>query len=1015
MAIQTNKFLPAASSLSIVKKSISIPKGGLLKTSSKESEESSDLTIIKNKVIEIDKILKNNFLLTKESIKLKKKESEKEEFESREKKLEEKPKDELKKPSLNLKIPGVGIFESIKRFLFFTALGRLFELTKQFGPQIGNFIKNIAPVIDFIETLVVNVFKAAVDFIDFGYKAYDTVRNFTKQLGGESFQKTFDEFSKNLNTFINLAIIAGMASTGGTDFGGRRGGGRGGGHIGIRGRTPGRSRYGTSSAAARRYAERFGIDAAKKKFGQESVESLGGKYARSGLTNLARKGAVGILGKGGVKAAIKIIKPLTKAIPVIGGLIEFGLALMEGDKPGRAAFRAIGSVLFGAIGAALGGPFALFTGGVGASLGGEAAGKLYDYMFSGKKSTDNKKTQKKATGGSVSTRGGKKVGGPATRKIKVTKIKKQQIKLQKAKPGKDVGGEKKIKKLFPDPMKPIIPGMKPDPKAVNPLETLRKISSTLKQIPFLGGIMGSSIDIAMGQRPEKSLFMGFGDAIGNLIQSAIDNRVGQSINEIVKSTLAMASGGEVVSRSIGVADQTGKEVGIRVAKLLDSSVDSRIDSVFGDIIKQFEKKPLGVGDTSTLDPTEDVEDDGGGGGSLTKGQWGPLLDLIAGKESGGNYEAMYPSTRLPGATKMTIAEVVRRATGAVGKYQQLPQYLYNRAKAAGLNPEKDFYSPENQEKIIINVNIKGRGGQKWLDNKISDEEFMQGLSQEFASLPNAQGKFYYPGQRSSMTAAKVKAALSKVKKGGYSQEEIAKSEEKGGKIISDAGEDGSGAPGALGGTGNFIQGNSGNSRGIHFHIGPGSQQKGTILQKQYFADARATAKQVVKHFMGKKTLYDGRRGTSYKSATDAEIKAAQDAHTHGPNKGSPGGIDIQVGGAYYPGAKVPFPLQIEGMKFRNDGFGVSADISGSNSFVAHGYKDEKGKVAAQTGGLGNLYAQGGGLISQNQTKKDMSSLKTKASYESTGQTIYVKTVIVEKQIPIPIGGGLSGMSIPAGA
>jgi len=41
------------------------------------------------------------------------------------------------------------------------------------------------------------------------------------------------------------------------------------------------------------------------------------------------------------------------------------------------------------------------------------------------------------------------------------------------------------------------------------------------------------------------------------------------------------------------------------------------------------------------------------------------------------------------------------------------------------------------------------------------------LSQEFASLPNAQGRFHYPGQRSSMTAEKVKSALSKVKKGGY--------------------------------------------------------------------------------------------------------------------------------------------------------------------------------------------------------------------------------------------------------
>ena len=76
-----------------------------------------------------------------------------------------------------------------------------------------------------------------------------------------------------------------------------------------------------------------------------------------------------------------------------------------------------------------------------------------------------------------------------------------------------------------------------------------------------------------------------------------------------------------------------------------------------------------------------------------------LMDTIASPESGGNYEAMYPSTTLPGATKMTIAEVARKASGAVGKYQNMPEYLVQRAKDAGLDPNKDLYSPENQDKI----------------------------------------------------------------------------------------------------------------------------------------------------------------------------------------------------------------------------------------------------------------------------------------------------------------------------
>ena len=49
--------------------------------------------------------------------------------------------------------------------------------------------------------------------------------------------------------------------------------------------------------------------------------------------------------------------------------------------------------------------------------------------------------------------------------------------------------------------------------------------------------------------------------------------------------------------------------------------------------------------------------------------------MIAGKESGGNYEAMYPSTTMPGMTQMTITQVINKASGAVGKYQQLPRFL----------------------------------------------------------------------------------------------------------------------------------------------------------------------------------------------------------------------------------------------------------------------------------------------------------------------------------------------------
>ena len=166
------------------------------------------------------------------------------------------------------------------------------------------------------------------------------------------------------------------------------------------------------------------------------------------------------------------------------------------------------------------------------------------------------------------------------------------------------------------------------------------------------------------------------------------------------------------------------------------------------------------------------------GGGNVSGKWGPLLSLIASKESGGNYEALNPGTTLPGATRMTISEVAREAervgtskggTGAVGMYQQLPWFLVGRAKAANLDPDKDLFSPANQDLIASKVNIPARGGNDWLAGKMSTEEFMDGLAYEWAALPKSDGSFAYAGQSSSITPADVRGALDGVKSGSSPQ------------------------------------------------------------------------------------------------------------------------------------------------------------------------------------------------------------------------------------------------------
>jgi len=161
-----------------------------------------------------------------------------------------------------------------------------------------------------------------------------------------------------------------------------------------------------------------------------------------------------------------------------------------------------------------------------------------------------------------------------------------------------------------------------------------------------------------------------------------------------------------------------------------------------------------------------------GGGDV--GPWGPLLKVIAGGESGrGGYEAMYPSTTLPGATKMTIADVARKSTGAVGKYQQLPQHLVGRAKNAKLDPNKDLYSPANQDVIAAKVNIgMNRGGNDWLAGKFRTEQFGKELSKEFAALKQPNGVGYHDGDgrnKATVEWKTVEGALNQIKKGGGSQ------------------------------------------------------------------------------------------------------------------------------------------------------------------------------------------------------------------------------------------------------
>ena len=741
MTINTQKFLPSSKGGALAKVS-KISKGSIAVISEKSQK---NIGIIRVKVIEIDKLLKGTVASQKAALDNKKRETISKRREDLETKLETKPKAENGKIKMP-KTPRMGFLDWIKNFIGNIILGYFAVRLVDQLPKLKGVISFIGKATDFILDIGGKLLDGLVTFVDWGYKAYDATRGFMKNLFGDAGVKQFDQLSSALNKFLNLAIIVGMIAASGDGFGG----GRGRGSTGKRGLGKGgRAKVTTSGGRGLNKPD------VRNPLRQRPTVTTGGGSKQFRLPGSGAK----VTGSGGAnRLLLSQARPFLKRIPlpIVGALVDFGLSVALGENPGRAAFRAIGAGLLGAVGAAAGTVVPVagnFIGGLVGGFAGDAiGGALYDMFFSGKPPTQKGKTTKVAGGGTA--KGTKR----RTLNIKKGKYKRKlaprkpgEIEMQ---PGADVGGEDKIFGLFPNPLKTAKNAI----DMMNPFKVIENTGKELGKSDYFGPILAITSKILLGQKPNQKDYENVGLGINLLVSKGI------SEGNLKGGLAAFAEGGFVDPKALDAISQGG-DITNWVAKAFRESTESNTQETLRNIQDNLRLKK-GQPDESDSDPTLEEDDEGGPGG-MTKGKWGPLLDLIAGKESGGNYEAMYPSTTLKGATKMTIAEVARRATGAVGKYQQLPQYLVGRAKAAGLDPNKDLYSPENQEKIIINVNIKGRGGERWLKGEISDEQFMQGLSQEFASLPNAQGQFYYPGQRSAMTADKVKSALSKVRKGGY--------------------------------------------------------------------------------------------------------------------------------------------------------------------------------------------------------------------------------------------------------
>ena len=344
---------------------------------------------IRDNVTAIDDYLKGTIAAQKKEIEDKKKQGSEQRRAKQEQKLEKPKKNQMNMKGM--KMPKTGIIDGIFNFIANVLMGMLVLKLMEFGEAIekSGVLQFIGTAADFVLKFGGKLLDGLMTFIDKAYQLYDGLGEKVAEVFGEDGKKAFDDFSSTLNKVLNatisIALVGAALSTGMSKIPVNKQA------IKQLKNVPGKTLK-QKKKLIRRFASRYGRRAAERKFGKAAVQQLGGRFARSGATNLARRTAVGVLGKAGSKQFLKGMKnyvsPIVKRIPLVGALIDFALNYFVFKEPiGKAAFMAIGAGLGAWIGGLVGTaiPIPLAGTAIGAFLGGVGGdilgGAIYDMIF----------------------------------------------------------------------------------------------------------------------------------------------------------------------------------------------------------------------------------------------------------------------------------------------------------------------------------------------------------------------------------------------------------------------------------------------------------------------------------------------------------------------------------------------------------------------------------------------------------------------------------------------------------
>ena len=174
----------------------------------------------------------------------------------------------------------------------------------------------------------------------------------------------------------------------------------------------------------------------------------------------------------------------------------------------------------------------------------------------------------------------------------------------------------------------------------------------------------------------------------------------------------------------------------------------------------------------------------------------PILELIAAKESGGDYNIVWGGKRID-ATDMSINEVIAwqrdatsnkgMASSAVGKYQIIRGTLTELRDQLGLTGDEKF-DEAMQDRMAMAL-LERRGYSKFLSGDMDEAEFMKKISQEWASMPKDEsGKSYYAGDGLNKAHATPESLLLAMRhaKAGAAQSDLQQQFHSGGVVVADA-------------------------------------------------------------------------------------------------------------------------------------------------------------------------------------------------------------------------------------